>query len=59
MAEDMNPCTECGSTEWTTLIERQKTERTTRTVYRCEACGAEGRKYHGDRPTRFTGALRP
>lgn len=59
-------CNNCGSGEWTKLVSndyperRRERDRTVRTTYRCDECGAEGR--HFDRQQtgteQFAGAMR-
>ena len=66
MELDSVACSECGATDWTQILstdypERRKgRERTMKEVYRCENCGAEGRRFDqkNSGTTRLSGAMR-
>jgi hypothetical protein len=59
-------CNECGSSEWTEIVETSYPERrkeraqTVKTVYACDQCGAEGRHFdqRNDGTTQYAGAMR-
>lgn len=44
-------CNECGASSWTELVQtdyperRRERDRTVKTVYRCDECGAEGKHF--------------
>jgi DNA-directed RNA polymerase subunit RPC12/RpoP len=62
---DIN-CTECGSSDWSKVLSddypehRRERERTVKTVYTCNDCGAEGRHFeHQHEGTeQYSGAIR-
>lgn len=66
MSMDSRTCTECGASDWTKLLDtdyperRQERDRTIRSVYKCNECGAEGRHFeHQNSGTQqFSGAMR-
>jgi len=66
MSTDDRQCGECGSSEWTEILQtdyperRRERDRTVKTVYQCDECGAEGKHFnHQDGGTeQFSGAMR-
>lgn len=59
-------CTECGGEEWTLLNEkdyperRRERDRTVEQVYRCNECGAQGKRFDqkNDGTVQLSGAMR-
>jgi uncharacterized Zn finger protein len=51
MSIEDQECKECGSSNWTEVFQtdyperRRERDRTVKTVYECEECGAEGRHF--------------
>jgi len=66
MSVDDRTCVECGSANWTKLLEedypqkRRERDRTIKHVYKCAECGAEGRHFErqDSGTNQFAGALR-
>lgn len=66
MTIDNQECNQCGESDWKEVLtkdypeRRQERDRTVKTVYVCDECGAEGRHFdHQDSGTeQLTGALR-
>lgn len=59
-------CNSCGDSDWSKVVEtdyperRRDRDRTIKTVYECQSCGAEGRHFeHQDGGTdTYSGAMR-
>lgn len=59
-------CNNCGGSDWSRILEddypqrRRERDRTVKTVYVCDSCGAEGRHFeHQNGGTeQYSGALR-
>ena len=66
MSVDDQTCGECGASDWNEVLStdyperRRERDRTVKTVYQCEECGAEGNHFnHQNEGTeQFTGAMR-
>lgn len=66
MGIEEKTCTECSASDWTKMLEddypehRSERDRTVKTVYRCNECGAEGKHFeHNDGGVdTMSGALR-
>lgn len=58
-------CTNCGSSDWNELFNkdypehRSDRDRTIQTVYECDECGAQGKRFehNGGGPDIFSGAM--
>lgn len=58
MTDDLPGC-QCGSDDWSRLVEQATQSGRRRRVFRCRSCGREGKVFDkGDDQTVHSGAMR-